>query len=185
MSTDEARAEDPRGGERYERVFAATYRRVLAYVVRRVSDPADAADVVAETYLVAWRRIAELPDGDEAVPWLFAVARRCLANHRRGEFRRFALTERLASSLTTAMQVVESPCEQSPVEVALAQLGPDDQELLRLVEWDALDRAEIAATLGISRNAVRIRLYRARRRLADALSVQQREPRLEYTREGS
>ena len=65
--------------ERFTALFEATRLPLLAYAVRRVADPADAADVVAETYLVAWRRLDDVPAGADARPWLFGVARRVLA----------------------------------------------------------------------------------------------------------
>src|SRR6478672_7119633 len=69
---------------RFEELFARTRSALMGYAVRRVGDPADAADVVAETYLVAWRRLDEVPPGEETRLWLFGVARRVLANHQRG-----------------------------------------------------------------------------------------------------
>lgn len=187
MTTDRAGADvDERA--RYERVFAATHRRVLAYVVRRVGDSSDAADIVADTYLVAWRHVAHLPEDEEAIAWLLAVARRCLANHRRGAARRNALADRLAASLELVAPPPETGDDTSQVHRALSQLDAEDQELLRLVEWDDLDRAQIATVLGISRNAVRVRLHRARRRFAHALASEQSRPstgRFAYSREGS
>jgi RNA polymerase sigma-70 factor, ECF subfamily len=81
--------------ERFAALFDRTHRPLLAYAVRRVADPADAADIVAETFLVAWRRLDEVPPDEQARPWLFGVARRVLANYYRGEHRRHALGERL------------------------------------------------------------------------------------------
>jgi RNA polymerase sigma-70 factor (ECF subfamily) len=75
---------------RFEELFARTRSALMGYAVRRVGDPADDADVVAETYLVAWRRLDEVPPGEETRLWLFGVARRVLANHQRGERRRLA-----------------------------------------------------------------------------------------------
>lgn len=189
MSAERA-GDDADDRARYERVFAATHQRVLAYVVRRVSDPSDAADIVADTYLVAWRRVGELPEGNESIAWLFAVARRCLANHRRGHARRDALTDRLAATMESVAPPGEAET-RSDVHRALSRLDAEDQELLRLLEWDGLDRAEIATVLGISRNAVRVRLHRARRRFANALAAEQPQPpppavaAFAYSREGS
>ncbi|MFF4985831.1 RNA polymerase sigma factor [Streptosporangium saharense] len=73
---------------RFETVYRETYSRITAYAVRRCGSPQDAADVVAETFTVAWRRIEEVPPGHEALLWLYGVARRVLANHHRGEERR-------------------------------------------------------------------------------------------------
>lgn len=166
---------DPRAAReaRFTALFESTHRALLAYAVRRVTEPADAADVVAESFLVAWRRIDDVPAGDDARPWMFGVARRVLANARRGDRRRLALADRLRGHLT---DVVPPPAVVgSDVERALAQLSDDDQEILRLVAWEELGREEIAVALGISRTAVRVRLHRARRRLADRLAAL-REP---------
>ncbi|MBE1874663.1 RNA polymerase sigma factor [Myceligenerans pegani] len=158
--------------ERFSALFAATNRDLLAYAVRRVSDPADAADVVAETYLVAWRRIAEVPREGRARPWLFGVARRVLANHHRGERRRSALADRLRAQLGEVVPPADAGLQgRSDVELALAGLDENDQEILRLVAWEELARDEIAVVLGLSRAAVRVRLHRARRRLAERLTL--------------
>jgi len=160
--------------ERFSALFERTHAALLGYAVRRVADPADAADVVAETYLVAWRRLEDVPAGDEARPWLFGVARRVLANHYRGERRRHALADRLRDSLH---QVVPGPEHHEPslVEQAVSTLGDDDRELLRLVAWEELAREEIAVAMGLSRGAVRVRLHRARARLREAMSQLERD----------
>lgn len=152
--------------ERFAALFARTHQPLLAYAVRRVSDPADAADVVAETYLVAWRRLDDVPEGDAARPWLFGVARRVLANLYRGERRRGALADRLRESLTEVLPAVEP---EPAVVAALRGLPGPDQEILRLVAWEELARDEIALVLGVSRATVRVRLHRARRRLRERL----------------
>lgn len=154
---------------RFTDLFDRTHGALLAYAVRRVADPSDAADVVAETFLVAWRRLDDVPDGDAARPWLFGVARRVLANHYRGERRRLALADRLRE------QVVETVAEHEPADLALLQamdaLPPDDRELLRLVAWEEFARDEIALVLGVPRATVRVRLHRARRRLMAQLAA--------------
>ncbi|MBM6400268.1 RNA polymerase sigma factor [Phycicoccus sonneratiae] len=154
--------------DRFSALFDTTHVALLGYAVRRVADPADAADVVAETYLVAWRRLDDVPVGAEARPWLFGVARRVLANHYRGERRRMALADRLRDSLH---QVVPPPevREPSVVERAVERLGADDRELLRLLAWEELAREEIALAMGLSRATVRVRLHRARARLRQAM----------------
>ena len=155
--------------ERFTALFDATHRPLLAYAVRRVADPADAADVVAETFLVAWRRLDEVPSGDHARPWLFGVARRVLANLYRGERRRHALADRLRGGLSELAPPDSG--ELSAVEIALGKLGDDDRELLRLVAWEDLARDEIAIVLGISRATVRVRLHRARQRLLQQMAT--------------
>jgi RNA polymerase sigma-70 factor (ECF subfamily) len=153
---------------RLEGIFRAYERRVLAYALRRTSSPADAEDAAAETFTIAWRKIERVPE--DALPWLLGVARRVIANQRRGSQRRAWLSwrlERQPTSEATSLPVGEAT--DGPALSALARLRPDDQELLRLVAWDDLDHGGIGRVLGISPNAVAIRLHRARRRFADEL----------------
>ena len=130
----------------------------------------DAEDVVAETFLTAWRRLDEIPCGSGARPWLYGVARNALANQHRGERRRGRLRDRLnAEPRPSARQRAGANDELASVAAAFARLREDDRELLALVAWEELDPGEIATVLGCSRNAARIRLHRARRRLANEL----------------
>ncbi|NYE16567.1 RNA polymerase sigma factor [Actinomadura citrea] len=156
---------------RFEDVYAANRARILGYALRRTSDPQDAADVLAETFLTAWRRLDDVPPGDQARLWLYGVARRVLANHHRGERRRSALAADLGSRLRDGL-AVQDPSGDGPTGVGAAFRGlpESDRELLALVGWEGLDHGEIATVLGCSRNAVRIRLHRARRRFARALA---------------
>ena len=118
---------------------------------------------MAETFAIAWRRIDEVPD--DALPWLFGVARRVAANQRRSASRLAGLIARLHAQPREPL--IGPP--DSPATIALDRLPPADQELLRLLAWDGLSQAEAGVTLGISANAVAIRLHRARRRFSDEL----------------
>jgi RNA polymerase sigma-70 factor (ECF subfamily) len=163
---------------RFDALFTEHQRPVMAYAMRRTPTLADAEDVAAETFTIAWRKFDSIPDA-EPLPWLYAVARRVLANHRRGSGRR----ERLAALLR--VEDVATPLRagddlDGPAFVALASLSPADQELLRLVAWEELGNQGIAAVLGITPNAVAIRLHRARARFADALSRGSRDDDLKY-----
>ncbi|GII55789.1 DNA-directed RNA polymerase sigma-70 factor [Planotetraspora thailandica] len=150
---------------RFEEIYAAGHDPVLGYALRRTANSHDAADVLAETFLTVWRRLDDVPPGEQTRPWLYGVARRVLANHHRGERRRLALGDRLRADLAEALQDV-APAEPHPVTEALNRVSEDDRELLTLTAWEGLDPGQIAVVLGCSRNAVRIRLHRARRRLA-------------------
>lgn len=160
--------------ERFAVLFNRTHQPLLAYAVRRVVDPADAADIVAETFLVAWRRLEEVPPDEQARPWLFGVARRVLANYYRGEHRRLALSDRLRTQLHEVVPAPEAGA--TAVEIAMESLSPDDRELLRLVAWEDLARDEIAMVLQIPRATVRVRLHRARRRLLAAMQTADSDP---------
>lgn len=153
---------------RFEAVFAAHADRVFAYARRRASRP-EAEDVVSETFLVAWRRLDELPA--EPLPWLIGVARKTLANARRGEGRRAALGERLRllSDEPAEPAVAERLTNAQRVRAALRSLPAGEREVLELVAWDELTPAEVATALGIARATVYVRLHRARQRLAGAL----------------
>jgi RNA polymerase sigma factor (sigma-70 family) len=154
-------------GVRFEELFEAHHRDLLAYAARRSPNMADAEDVVAEVFLVAWRRLEDVPAGDDALPWLYAVARKTLGNQRRGFLRRGRLRDKLEQ--TAERPAPAPPPAAEPALDALARLSAGDQELLRLVAWEELSHAEIAAILGISVNAVAIRLHRARARFEQAV----------------
>jgi RNA polymerase sigma-70 factor (ECF subfamily) len=154
--------------ERFEAAYRELYAPICGYALRRVREPEDAAEVIAETFATLWRRFDGCPQGDELRPWLFGVARRVIANQRRGERRRSALGERLAANVdpATTSRPEEAPSELAP---AFASLSDSDRELLSLVAWEGLTREELAIALGTNRAAVRLRLHRARKRLRDAL----------------
>ncbi|MFB9832628.1 RNA polymerase sigma factor [Actinoallomurus acaciae] len=153
----------------FEQVYAACHDPVVAYVLRRADSAHDAADVVAETFLTAWRRLEDMPRGDAARPWLYGIARRVLANHYRGVRRRSALSERLGAELAASYRPAEYDEDLTEVAAAFRALSDDDRELLSLVGWENLDPGQIATALGCSRNAARIRLHRARKRFAREL----------------
>ncbi len=141
---------------------------VLGYALRRVAEPEDAADVVAETFLVAWRRHRVIPGDSEARLWLFGVARRVLSNHRRGENRRQRLGGRLELQLAgsaVSPDHGDSVASSTAVIAALETLGKTDREIVMLAIWEDLEPREIATVLGMSAGAVRTRLSRARARL--------------------
>jgi len=144
-------------------LFQAHHASILAYAIRRTPTLADAEDAAAETFVVAWRRQRDVPA--DARPWLFAVARRVIANQRRGRMRWRRLRERLVG----ASHDVAVHADGGPATMALCRLRDEDQELLRLVAWEGLSHGEISIVLGITPNAVAIRLHRARRRYAEEL----------------
>ncbi|HUJ07853.1 MAG TPA: RNA polymerase sigma factor [Streptosporangiaceae bacterium] len=164
---------------RFEAIYATNCVPILGYALRRTANGDDAADVVAETFLTAWRRLDDVPPGGEARLWLYGVARNVLANHRRGERRRSELADRLRLDLAAAGRDRGYPdpaaadgTDLAAVAAAFRCLPEADRELLALVGWEGLDHGQIAAVLGCSRNAVRIRLHRARSRFAAAMADQ-------------
>jgi RNA polymerase sigma-70 factor (ECF subfamily) len=143
-------------------VFQRHYRHVLAYALRRVDD-ASAHDVVAETFLAAWRHIDRLPD--EPLPWLYRTAAHCIANQARSSRRQVRLAVRLALDETVARDHAEGVVESNRLTRALTALNDLDREALLLVAWEGLDHRAVAYALGCSVTALRVRLHRARKRL--------------------
>ncbi|MDX2641994.1 sigma-70 family RNA polymerase sigma factor [Streptomyces sp. PA03-1a] len=150
--------------QRFTSVYRATYPAVEAYVRRRIH-PDQARDVVAEVFLVAWRRFDEAPAFD-VLPWLYGVARRTLANAHRADQRRAGLLEVLA------VQPREDVGDHADVvadRLQLAQafdgLSESDQEVLRLALWEELTPKDAARVLGCSSATFQVRLHRARKRL--------------------
>jgi RNA polymerase sigma-70 factor, ECF subfamily len=161
---------DPARNERFESVFRDHYPAVRAYALRRTSRDA-AQDIVAETFLVAWRRLDDVPA--DALPWLYGVARQVLSNQRRSAGRRAALEQRLASSAATtgSRDPHESTGDAEAVHTALGRLSDRDREALILVAWDGLSGARAARAAGCTRGAFAVRLHRARARLAAQLHL--------------
>jgi RNA polymerase sigma-70 factor (ECF subfamily) len=161
---------------RFTKLYRDHGRAVLEYALRRVEEREDAADVVAETFLVVWRRMGEVPIGDGARLWLYGVAGNVLANVHRAERRRTRLGRRLAETLGTEIAAHPEPSgEAAEVLAALAGLGDEDRELLLLVTWEELSPSEAARVLGISALAARSRLHRARRRFRRVLEERDTE----------
>lgn len=157
--------------ERFRRLYAEQFDPLLGYALRRVDRPEDAADVVADAFLVAWRRLDDVPEGHEARLWLYGVARRTLANHRRGAGRRNALGDRLRQDLATSVpDHAGDVTARETVREALHRLAARDREVLELTAWEGLEPREIAEVLGISPIAVRSRLSRSRARLRALMS---------------
>ncbi|MGN6201695.1 MAG: RNA polymerase sigma factor [Solirubrobacterales bacterium] len=155
--------------QRFARLYREHAREILGYALRRCPEPEDAADVVAETFLAAWRRLPDVPPGGEARLWLFGTARLVVANQRRGDRRRTRLAEHLRSELRRQLPA-EAPAEPSGILEALHRLEEADRELLMLVGWEELTPAQAARVLGITALAARSRLHRARRRLRARLA---------------
>jgi RNA polymerase sigma-70 factor (ECF subfamily) len=162
----------PNGDEardRFELLYGELYAPIAGYVVRRIGNPEDAAEVIAETFATLWRRRDSCPANEDARPWLFGVARRVIANQRRGEQRRSALAERLTARADGTVASLPSAAVDGRTVRAFAGLSDGDREVLSLVAWEGLTPQELAVALGVSRAVARLRLHRARRRFQAAL----------------
>jgi RNA polymerase sigma-70 factor (ECF subfamily) len=160
----------PTRNEKFEGLFRENYAAVRAYALRR-SRPEPAQDVVAETFLVAWRRLDDVPA--DALPWLYGVARRVLANQRRSADRGVALERRLAGAATPrgAPNPGDALGDNELMRLALGRLPEDSREALMLVAWHGLTGARAARAAGCSRAAFAVRLHRARARLTAELAA--------------
>ena len=153
---------------RFEALFAAHYWSVRAYALRRVRLSV-AEDVLADTFLVAWRRLDHVPA--DALPWLFGVARRVIANQLRGERRHGELVSLLQNVVSRSSRPFEPPASlDRELADALRSLSEREREALLLVAWDGLDPARAARAAGCTSVAFRARLHRARRRMGALLT---------------
>jgi RNA polymerase sigma-70 factor, ECF subfamily len=158
---------------RFRAIYQANYGPLLGYAMRRTRSAQDAADVVAETFLTAWRRLGDVPDGAESRLWLYGVARRVLANAHRSDARRNRLQASLQAGADREPQrnTLGGPdWFLDAVAEAFSHLRQSDRDLLGLVAWEGLSYQQLASVLGCSPGAVRIRVHRARRRLASQLA---------------
>lgn len=146
--------------QRFQGLYRSYVDAVTAYARRRVSTDA-VDDVVAETFLVCWRRLDQVPD--EPLAWLYAVARKTIANHRRKHAR---------AAVPLSTQTFTEPVFDGDrvLAAAFAALRERDREVLRLVAWEGLTPTEAATVLGCSLVACRVRYHRAKSRLAQRLA---------------
>lgn len=157
--------------DQFSRLYRLTFPRVLSYVLRRTSSREDAADVVGEIFETTWRKFDEVPADDTAILWLYVTARFILANHRRRVIRRSGVVSSLISELAL-VPLHSEPLDETAVAMraCLESLPEDHREILMLSGWEGLNASEIGSILNCSAAAARIRLHRARRRLASEMS---------------
>ncbi len=150
---------------RFRAVYEATYDDLLRFAQRRVQ-PSHAEDITAEVFLVAWRRMDDMPEGtDDARPWLFGVARATMLNHQRGDRRRDALAARLADATPEPSTSDDLTVSRLDLAAAWPRLSDAEQEVIGLAVWEGLSSAQAGVVLGCSAMAYRLRLSRARRSL--------------------
>jgi RNA polymerase sigma-70 factor (ECF subfamily) len=164
--------------EAFGRFFRRHERAVLAFAVRRCASSEDAADAVADTFLVALRRARSFRDeGFGARPWLLGIALRVLAGQRRGALRRSRLATLLRGRTPhftpDESEAVEAAIDDArlagELQAALSALPASERAVLELVAYDGLTPAEAAAVLQVSGDAARTRLSRARARMRASL----------------
>src|SRR4029078_5784344 len=118
---------DARAAERFEELFRRHHRAVAAYARRRA--PGDTSDdVVASTFLVAWRRLDEVPA--DSLPWLLGGARNVIATQQRVSRRRGALRLRLERADTSAAPASAAEEPAGRVAAALGRLPANDREAI-------------------------------------------------------
>jgi RNA polymerase sigma-70 factor, ECF subfamily len=150
----------------FERCFRAHYADVLAFAMRRVAGRQAAEDVAAETFVVAWRRRELIPE--VALPWLYGIALRLIANQRRSARRQGDLEQRLegqAALAGPAGDLVDALHRRTTFADAFRRLNGRERQVLSLIAWDGLAPREAAAALGCPHPAFRVRFHRARRKL--------------------
>ncbi len=152
----------PDDSSAFTQVWERDGPRVAAYVRRHVA-AADVQDVVAETFLQAWRRWDAVPQ--PPIAWLVGAARKVIGNHRRAAGRRVALHERLVlldAATCSADDAGMLATERMAALEALARLPDQQREALLLVAWDGLSPDDAATVLGVRSGTLRVRLHRAR-----------------------
>jgi len=154
----------------FESVYEQHASAIKGYAMRRI-DPARADDIVAEVFLVAWRRLQDMPA--EPRPWLFGVARRVLANERRRLARHDAAVGRLEPAAASADPAEAPALAGHPLQEALRKLSESDREALLLTAWEGLNHRDAARALGVREATFTVRLHRAKRRLGRAIERSQ------------
>lgn len=170
--------------EEFSAFFEANFADVWRFVRRRCNSSPDADDATAETFAIAWRRRDAIP-AESARPWLFGVARNILSNQRRAGRRHAETITRLAAHHLP--RALEEPGQETspPILEALSRLSPDERELVIMQAWDELSIKEMSVILGCTANAVSLRLFKVRQKLARELGRQQESGPAQKETEGS
>lgn len=159
--------------QRFVDIYERNYEAVLRYAWRRVG-PDDAADVVAETFTIAWRRLRDVPQ-DVPLPWLYGVARNLIANRGRKDRRRGTPDVFDEGVYLVEADHAEAIGRRDAALAALRDLSENDREIVRLIAWEGLTTAEAAVVLGCSVATATVRLHRARKRIEKLMSVKLEE----------
>ncbi len=159
---------------RFEAIVAQVYEPLQRYLGRRAATD-DVSELLNDVLLVLWRRLDDVPSGDVR-PWSYGVAKRCLANRRRGNDRRLRLVGRLAEQGFTRpdRDPLWPDGGSDALMHALGDLGDSERELVRLWAWEQLEPREIAIVLDTTANAVSLRLARVKEKLASSMERQNR-----------
>jgi RNA polymerase sigma factor (sigma-70 family) len=158
--------------ERFEILFDSYCDEIRRFAIRRVGvDRAD--EVVSATFLVAWKRLEDIPVSHE-LEWLYVTARNVILTDLRAERRRDGLVQRLGRDRVSGLgepDHADAVAERDLLLRALNRQTPADQEVLRLAAWEGLSPDAAARALGCTRTAYKVRLYRARKRLSEYISA--------------
>ena len=160
--------------ERFEELYRATAKDLLAYLIRRASDPEEATDIMADVYVIAWQRLEKVPTDGNARLWLFGVARNLLMKSTRTARSHQALVGALTSELRRIAEDDPELIHQGladEIRASLDNLPSKQREVLLLTAWEGLKPREIARVTGSTANVVRVRLHQARTRLRRELGA--------------
>jgi RNA polymerase sigma factor (sigma-70 family) len=177
-----SRTGSPQGLERiseptsFARFYERTYPAVLRYLARQTDDAQVAIELTAESYAKAFEKRERFRGSttEEALGWVWAIARNELKMYWRGRAVELAALERLElprpdpddAELTRIDDLLAAERERGPLRQALKELPTGQQEVIQMHVIEERDHAEIAALLGVSTDVVRARLSRGLRRLA-------------------
>jgi len=152
--------------DQFREIYARAFPAIVGYVRRRLpAGTRGELDVTSEIFAVAWRRIDDLPPPPEDLLWIYGVARNCVARFYRDRSRQLRLYARINAEPVPVGTPDGADEAHELVRAAVARLPEIDREAIMLVHWDGLTHDEVAAVLGLTTNAVELRLRRARARL--------------------
>ncbi|WP_435298612.1 RNA polymerase sigma factor [Timonella sp. A28] len=148
----------------FTELFEKYSSHIYKFVFRRTSAE-DVEDLTAETFAIAWRRRADIPEG-YVLQWLYRTAGFVVANHNRRQ-RPVLLNEfpEIARDTDPAFTVIED----AEIREAFYSLSERDRRILLLAAWEGQSSEQIAEVLEVSENAAAVALSRARARFSQAL----------------
>ena len=159
----------------FRELYCAFSRKLYAYVLRQLSDPAQAEEIVADTLYEVWKAPAKFRGESQFSTWLIGIARNKVLMHWRGrkpdaEHDDVAdLAEQLPSDAPGAFEIMADQQRSEGVRHCVDKLGTDHRECVHLVFYQGMALADVARIQQIPEGTVKTRLFHARQKLKQCL----------------
>lgn len=155
----------------FDDLVRLTHRPVYTLIMRIVGDPDEAADVTQEAYVRMWRGLKRFRGDASFSTWMYRVATNAALTHLKRRSRQGLATDPIAMPERTVEDGSQALADADVVQRAMRSLPAEARAVVVLKDMYGWTCEEIGREMGVSEGAIKVRLFRARRRLADELAT--------------